>query len=85
MRKQPLLSSAVVLALELEQSVDRDGWHWTILASRPGRDGQFRKSWSNPKGRLASDQANDLAMWASQVIYGALEAWGGIQDPGNGR
>lgn len=78
MQRKHSLSEAVILVLELEQTVDQKGWHWTIVASHAGRDGTFRKSWSNPAGRLASDQARDLAAWGSTCLYNALEAWGGI-------
>lgn len=79
MQRKHSLTEAVVLVLELEQRVDERGWHWSVIASRAGRDGTFRKTWSNPQGRLAADQATDLAAWASKTLYGALEAWGGIQ------
>lgn len=73
------VSEAVLCCMELEQRIDDEGWHWGFVVSIPGRDGTFRKAWSNPHGRLAEDQARDLAAWAATTAYNALVRWGGVQ------
>lgn len=79
MRNESSVSTALLLCLELEQTLTRDGVSFTLITSRPGRDGTFERHWRNASGRLAADQALDLSTWAEKTIYQALERWGGIQ------
>lgn len=71
--------SAVALVIELEQSMGREMTTWSVLVSRPGRDGVFSKSWGSPTGRLSEDQAKDLCAWVEMTTRNALVAWSGVQ------
>lgn len=72
--------SAIVLVLELEQSLERHSGSYSVLVSRPGRDGTFSRTWSNPSGRLGASQAQDLTAWVAKTVENALVAFGGIQE-----
>jgi hypothetical protein len=73
-------TTAVVLAIELEQELGRSGAVWTVKVERPGRQGAFSRDWRAPSGALSSPQAQDLCSWVERTCMNALVAWGGIQE-----
>lgn len=78
-RRDPQTASAVILAIEIEQSVDREGWRYKVTISRAGREGTFTKEWPAPQGRLSASQARDLCGWVTTSAEQALVVWGGVQ------
>lgn len=73
-------ASAVVLSLQLTQEIERGQVSFTVSASRPGRDGQFQRTWSSPTASIRADQAEDLTRWVQTLAHNALVAWGGVQE-----
>lgn len=78
--KHPRTASAVILAIEIEQTISRGEVSFCVVASRPGRDGTFSREWTRGTGSISSSQANDLVAWIGQTAWNALIAWGGVQE-----
>jgi hypothetical protein len=79
MKREPQIASAVVACIELVQSLERGKVVWTVIVSRPGRDGTFSRNWQNSAGQLSADQAEDLESHVMTTAHNALLAWHGIQ------
>lgn len=82
MRKVPKSHDATpvcVLAIYLEQQLGSDGCRWTVHVERPGRDGDFHRTWLNGRGILQADQTEDMAGYVARTVTDALVLWGGVQ------
>lgn len=72
-------STAVVLHVDLVHTLEPGKTTWTVSMSRPGRDGQFDRSWESP-GRISAAQVVDLTTWAGECFLHAIAAWSGVQE-----
>lgn len=70
---------AVLASIVVAETSTRSDTYWTVEIECPGRLGTFQRDWSNPGGRLAADQVQDLCSWVADSVSNALVAWGGVQ------
>lgn len=83
MRKVPKAIDAPAvccLAIYLEQQLGSDGCRWSIHVERPGRDGEFSRTWLNASGAIQADQLDDMSGYVARTVNDALVLWGGVPE-----
>lgn len=64
---------------ELALVQDNQGCRVSVVASVPGREGAFTRTWKNTSGALSPAQLNDITAFVSRCVGDAIILKAGVQ------